>query len=456
METVREKIIIPYRPRFPQTIIHPELERHRFNLLVAHRRTGKSVLEVNRIIKAATLLQKPFGRYAYIAPFLKQAKRIAWDYLKRYSKPIPMRSKPHESELYIEIPNCYKPTAGEGVEYARSRIELFGADRPDSIRGTYFDGVVLDEYAQIKPELWGEVIRPLLSDRMGWADFTGTPKGQNDFYEKYELALRLIAQGNKNWWVGVFRADETGVIPPEELEEMRAQVSEAQFRQEFLCDWTASADNILITIDIVLEAMKRHYNTDQYASAAKVIGVDPARFGDDRTVIFKRQGLVAFNPITLKGLDNIQVSGRLIQEIKAFDPDAVFIDSGAGAGIIDFVRSLGHYVTEVNFGGKALDQGQYLNKRAEMWDLMGEWIRTGGLLPNIAELKADLVAPSYKYDTANRLVLEPKDKIKERLGRSPDTADALALTFAYPVAPKSRLGRGQMLYASGDYDPFKN
>jgi hypothetical protein len=341
--------------------------------------------------------------------------------------------------LFIDIPNGYKPSGDEGPEYARSRIELFGADNPDSIRGTYFDGVVLDEYAQIKPELWGEVIRPLLSDRMGWADFTGTPKGQNDFYEKYELALRMIAQGNPNWWCGVYRADETGVIAPEELDEMRMQMSEAQYRQEFLCDWTASADNILITIDMVLAAMKRHYNIDQYGSAPKIIGVDPARFGDDRTVIFRRQGLVSFNPVILKGLDNIQVSGRLIQEIQAFDPDAVFVDSGAGAGIIDFLKNLGHDVIEVNFGGRPIDQGQYFNKRAEMWDLMADWIQDGGLLPNIPELKADLVTPSYKYDTSNRLVLEPKDKIKERLGRSPDTADALALTFAYPVVKKSHL-----------------
>jgi hypothetical protein len=126
-------------------------------------------------------------------------------------------------------------------------------------------------------------------------------------------------------------------------------------------------------------------------------------------------------------------------EIERWAPDAVFIDAGAGAGVIDRLRQLGHDVIEVNFGGKALDV-RYANKRAEMWHEMADWVRAGGAIPNDNSLKLELATPTYKYDAANRIVLESKDDIKKRLpdAGSPDLADALALTFAQPVATRDR------------------
>lgn len=416
-------ITIPYKPRYPQNIIHPQLESHRFNVLVAHRRLGKTVLAINHIIRMASENKSSDGRYAYIAPFLRQAKLIAWDYLKKYTAPIP-GTIIREGDLIVELPN-------------KSRIYLFGADNPDSLRGTYLDGCVLDEYAQIKPELFSEIVRPALSDRNGWCLFMGTPKGQNAFFEIYNHAIKSMG-ADSSWWAGCYRGDETGVISDVEMAEIRSVMAESTYRQEILCDFTAASDNVLITIDMVSESCKRNYNPVELNNDPIIIGVDVARFGDDSSVFQIRIGKKAEDPIIYKGVDNMSLVGHLSTLCNRINPDAVFIDAGRGEGVIDRMRQLGYSPIEVNFGSSPINP-HYINKRMEMWDKMREWIVSVGQLPNIQSLKSDLVTPTYSFDVQNRMKLESKDDIKKRLGRSPDTADALALTFAMPIRAKTDL-----------------
>lgn len=420
------KITIPYRPRPVQAIIHAQLESHRFCVLVTHRQMGKTVCAVNHLLKKALQNACPHPRYFYIAPFLKQAKMIAWDYLKRFSAPIPNVSV-NESELCVSLPSG-------------ARIWVCGADNPDSLRGTYADGVVLDEYAQIKPDVFTEIVRPMLLSREGWAVFMGTPKGQNAFYELFNQAQKFSLQEPTVWWVGVFRADESGVISPTELTRLKNDTPETIFRQEYLCDFTASAENILIPIGAVSSACSRNYSSADLRFAPRLIGVDPARFGDDRSVIFLRQGLKALEPFVFTHLDNMALAERVAQQIQLFRPHGVFVDAGCGGGVIDRLRQLGFSVTEVAFGSSPLHTGQYANKRAEMWGEMANWIKEGGALPENPELKADLCQVCYDFDSSGRLRLEPKEKIKERCGKSPDLADALALTFAFPVRAGSQKG----------------
>lgn len=409
-------------------MVHKQLESHRFTVFVGHRRLGKTVMEINHLIKQAGLNRLKAPRYAYIAPFLKQAKLIAWDFIKYYCGAIP-GTKVNESDLVAELPNG-------------ARIRLFGADNADAMRGTYNDGVVLDEYAQIKPGVYDQIIRPTLTDRKGWASFIGTPKGQNQFLEVYQYALRAMAEGNKDWWAGCYRADETKVIPQEELALLKASLSDRTFRQEFLCDFSAEADNVLITIDLATSSYGKVLPSDAILHAPRVIGVDPARYGDDRSVIFRRQGLQAFTPKILSKVDNMTLAGAVAAQIADFKPDSVFIDAGRGEGVIDRLRQLGHKVMEVNFGGTPLSDGVYSNKRSEMWDLMKQWLAAGGAIPgDLPELKSELVTPTYDYDAAGKMRLESKEKIRERLGKSPDIADALAVTFAYPVRVKSEAER---------------
>ena len=212
-------IKIPYRPRPLQRKAHNKKER--FALLVCHRRFGKTVFVINEAIKQAVTCKLKAPRFAYIAPFYKQAKNVAWDMLKYYCQPIP-NIVFNESELKADFPNG-------------ARISLYGGDNPDSLRGIYLDGVMMDEYAQMSPRLWAEIIRPAISDRKGWAIFIGTPKGHNNFFDLYQEV-----KDDENWYVKVHRASETNYIDAEELEAAKKDMSEDQYQQEFECSWTAA------------------------------------------------------------------------------------------------------------------------------------------------------------------------------------------------------------------------
>ncbi len=409
------EIVIPYYPRPEQREIHAALGDNRFAVLVAHRRMGKTVAAVNHLIRRAACCPRPNGQYAYVAPQRNQAKDIAWAYLKRYTARLPGRAV-NETELSVMLPN-------------RARVRIYGADNPDALRGIYLDGVVMDEVAQMKPDVWGEIVRPALSDRQGWAVFIGTPKGMNLFHELYQHSL--VTPG---WFGRVWRADQTKAISEAELAAVRSELSAAQYRQEFLCDFSASSDDVLIPIDLADAASRRALTERDVAGAEKVIGVDVARYGADRSVICLRQGLWCHPLRVFQDLDTKPLVERVAAAIREFEPDATFIDIGYNPGVFDGVRALGFNVIDVNFGGKPLKETRYYNKRAEMWGEMRDWLQRGGAIPPDVELKTDLSQPRYGYaDDGARIKLESKDRIKERGGRSPDLGDALALTFAMPV-----------------------
>lgn len=409
--------VIPYKPRYPH--IHKAIDEHRFLVLVAHRRFGKTVTAVNQLLKDALRFKRDDGMFAYVAPFRNQAKSIAWNYAKRYSASIP-DIKINESELSITYPNG-------------STLRLFGGDNPDNLRGMFFDEVIIDEVAQIKPELWTEIVRPALADRKGKCIFLGTPKGVNLFSQIYDQALKLETEGDKDWKAMIYSVYETKAIDADELESLKKEMSQNEFRQEFLCDFAAASDDALIPIDLVRQAKARYYPPEQYDFAPIVMGVDVARFGSDSSVVQIRQGLNAMDPIVYRGLNNMELADRVAFHIDTHKPAAVFIDSGAGAGVIDRLRQLRYSVIEVPFGGQANKPELYANRRIEMWDACREWLDSGGKLPSNITLESDLCAPTYGWNPSGKKILESKDRIKERIGRSPDLADALCLTFAAPV-----------------------
>lgn len=195
--------------------------KQRWSVLVAHRRAGKTVACVNDLIDAALRCKLPEPRFAYLAPYYAQAKDVAWNYLKRYTAPI-TGSAIHEAELRVDLPNG-------------GRVRLYGADNYDRLRGIYLDGVVLDEYGDMDPRAWSEVIRPALSDRSGWASFIGTPKGRNHFCEVYEGALT-----DKDWLAQMLKASETGILPESELADARKAMTEDQYAQEYECSFQAA------------------------------------------------------------------------------------------------------------------------------------------------------------------------------------------------------------------------
>jgi phage terminase large subunit len=205
--------------------------------MVAHRRAGKTVACVNEAITRALYSRLKRPRYAYIGPLLKQAKKIAWEYLKEYTKGL-QGKKPSESELTVILRN-------NGAE-----ISIYGADNPDAFRGQYFDGVILDEYGDMAPSVWSKVLLPTLADRGGWAVFIGTPKGKNHFYKIFQRSQGIVEDGEENpeadylrkqrWYNFVLKASESGILPSDELSLMRGEMTEDEYLQEFECSFDAA------------------------------------------------------------------------------------------------------------------------------------------------------------------------------------------------------------------------
>jgi hypothetical protein len=441
------EIDLGFRPRPYQ--LEAFRAHKRFTVLVWHRRCGKTVYAVMRLIRAALKCRLPMGEFGIIAPKLKQAKKNAWKYLKHYSRAIP-DAVVNESELFVMFP-------GSGA-----KVRLYGADDPDSIRGDYFDEVVLDEVAQMKPEIWGQTVRPMLADRKGGCLFIGTPKGTNLFSEKYYEAL---ANEGPEWHAELRRWDQTNALPPEEIEALRRDMTEAEFKQEMECDFAAGCENSLLDLYAVRDAMARDPDEDEYRFAPRVLGVDLARLGGDRVCIFPRQGVVAlkpriFKPASLVG-DGVmmQVAGQVASVIDSFQPHATFIDKGGmgGGGVIDRLTQLGYRVIGIDFGGSPTNP-RFANKRSEMWKEMADWVRDEGALPNLPALIQDLTGPTYDYKNArDKFALESKDDMRARGLPSPDAGDALALTFAQPVAQPdfASMLPGARAKRQWDYDPLR-
>lgn len=429
MSTVKH-INLNYHPREWQEECHRS--RKRFTVLALHRRAGKTELAICELIDAALNFKLELGMFFYVAPYLKQAKIIAWSRLKQRLSPLITIGavEVNESELYVRF------------KHNGAVIRIYGGDNPDGMRGVRLDGVVIDEVAQIKPEVWTDIVQPALSDRKGWAIFIGTPSGVNLFSELFYKAQKLT-----DWHSALWTVYDTDAIDPTEVERLHRDMNETSFAREYLCDFTAAGDDQLISLAEAQEAANRVWRAQDVEYAPRVLGVDPARFGDDRSVIMPRQGLQAFPPLVFRGMDNMQLAAQVAAKIDSWQPDAVFIDVGNGSGVIDRLRQLGYTVAEVNFGSKPIS-AVYANKRAEMWYEMREWLRAGGAIPNDPSLRQDLAAPVYWYDASNKIVLEPKDDIKARGLPSPDLGDALALTFAQPVQKRNDL-RERVHYEAG-------
>lgn len=224
MSATAQAIDTGFRPHTHQAEVIGRMER--FNVLVCHRRWGKTTLAVNLLNDGSVRCQRESPRYAYIAPLYKQAKSVSWDYLKRYAGAIP-GVRFNESELRADFPNG-------------ARISLYGADNPDALRGIYLDGVVFDEVAQMPWRVWTEVIRPALADRKGWALFIGTPRGRDVFCDLYEAARDKREGYERGWYAGMYKASQTGLLDSTELAAARREMGADEYAQEFECSFTAA------------------------------------------------------------------------------------------------------------------------------------------------------------------------------------------------------------------------
>lgn len=219
-----------------------------------------------------------------------------------------------------------------------------------------------------------------------------------------------------------------------------AELGEYKFRQEYPANaieaFQTSGDDSLIKAEHVMRARK---NTEAKGNGPLLVGVDPARFGDDRTSIIRRQGRVASGLESHRKKDTMEVAGMCARILNSEPVARMFIDiGGLGAGIYDRLVELGfsERIEAVNSGEQALEPDKYTNRRAEMWGTMGDWLKATlpVSIPDTDSLHADLMGPHYKFDSNSRLVIERKEDMKKRGLASPDEAEALGLTFAAPVS----------------------
>lgn len=216
-------ITIPYKPR-PQFLPYHENTK-RFAVSVCHRRAGKTVARINRAIKAAVCMERqyPPGRFAYVAPYRNQAKKIAWLYAKHYASPL--KPKVNEAELTLTIP------------HNGATIELYGADNAEAMRGNYFDGIEADEAQGISRSVLSQILLPCLADYQGWLDCSGTPRGWSNLLGEL---VKLARENPSEWFLQILRASESGILPAEELARQKHFMSANEYEQEYECSFDAA------------------------------------------------------------------------------------------------------------------------------------------------------------------------------------------------------------------------
>lgn len=338
-------ITLDYAPRKQFQDFHNRTQR--WALGVAHRRCGKTVANINDVVKRAIIENKERAKYAYFAPYREQAKQIAWDYLKFYSQPI-LAEDPRESELSVKLING-------------AVIRLYGADNPDASRGIYLDGVIFDEFADMRPSLWGEVIRPLLTDRKGWATFIGTPKGRNNFYEMYERA-----RNSPDWFTFILKASETGILSADELASARKDMTQEQYDQEFECSFEAAILGAIYAKDInIAKAQGRigrvAWEPQKLVNTAWDIGE-----GDSTAIWFWQ-----WNGITPRVIDYYETHGEKVPHYagvlksKGYSYDTIYLPHDAEHKHADAQNTFAGQLRDMGFNVQVLSPGsleQGINK----------------------------------------------------------------------------------------------
>ena len=315
-------------------------------------------------------------------------------------------------------------------------------DNPDALQGFHAKHLffIIDEASGVADAVF-EVARGALSTAGSRIILIGNPTRNAGFFWTSHCGL-----ASENWTRIKLSCEDAPreVVSEKYLEEMRAEYGADSdiYRVRVLGEFPASGITQLIGNEVARAAAMRSMNPNSYAHAPVVLGVDVSYFGDDRSVIFRRQGLASSMLYCGRDVSTVNLAGLCAQFAERDDAQAIFVDAtGVGAGVVDALRNMTcRDVYPVTFAGKGNpDKGTaFRNKRSECWWRMKQWLEEGGAIPNDEKLIGELCAPEYSFGNNGEVALERKEDVKKRLGASPDLADALALTFAHPVAPKAR------------------
>ena len=392
--------------------------------LIWHRRSGKTLTLLNFAIKKA--FERP-GNIYHCFPEYGQGRKVIWDGKDNEEHPflethIPMeiRRATNKTEMKIELIN--------GGIY-----QIIGADNYDSLVGPNPIGIIFDEWAVSEryPKAW-DYFRPILAANGGWAVFVYTPRGRTHGWDIYQMALR-----NPEWFCQLLNVDDTGAVAREAIQAERdAGMAESMIQQEFYCSFLASTHDILIPFQLIQEALNRQLPLHW---SARLAGADCARYGDDRSTLVIRQGTQIIHAEFWKGLDNVQLAGKFIERYRTKLYDAIAIDVIGMPGVYDMVKNAGIPSVAVNVSeNSAKNPERFHRLRDELWWSVRELFQdatcsVSKAIPDLERraLISDIQDIHYGYKgITGRILIESKDKMKERLGFSPDLGDALCCTFA--------------------------
>jgi hypothetical protein len=319
-------------------------------------------------------------------------------------------------------------------------------DRPEAFAGQHGEHVLViyDEASAIDDSIWDVSEGALTTQGAMWFAFGNPTRNTGRFRECF----------------GRFRHRWS----TRQIDARSSRIANGEQVRQWLDDYGEDSDFVRVRVrgvfpragalqfigQDIIEAARCNTSSGE---GPRIVGVDIARFGDDQTVLLLRQGDRIATLRRWRGLDTMQTASRVAEFAEREEPDTIFVDgAGVGGGVVDRLRQLGHDVIDVNGGGRATDDTAYFNLRAEMWGKMRAWLATANL-PDDSELSADLASPEYGFDARNRLQLERKEDMKKRGLASPDSADALALTFAAPVRAQAH-GAALPARTQTEYDPF--
>jgi len=327
----------------------------------------------------------------------------------------------------------------KGTRYWSVEGRLWSSENPDAYAGVHnYDGVmvIFDEASGIDDAIWAVTSGFFTENTPNrfWLAFSNPRRNSGYFYECFHA--------KREFW-------RTQVVDARTVEGTDKQVYQqiideygpdsSQAHVEVYGEFPNASDDQFISAQIVDDAMKRPRYKDQ--SAPIVLGVDPARFGADATVIAVRQGRDIVDIKRYRGDDTMTVVGHIIDAIEEYKPAMVVIDEGGvGGGVVDRLKEQRYKVRGVNFGNKSKNPLMYGNKRAEMWGAMREWLKSASI-PSDRMLKSDLISPMMKPDSKGTIFLESKKDMRARGLASPDAADAICVTFAFPMAHRETVDK---------------
>ena len=444
--------IVPFRLNYAQEYIHGQLEKQKKDIgmvraeILKGRQQGCSTYVEGRFFHKTTT---NFGIQSLILTHEQSATDNLFGMTQRYYENLPIQLKPELSASNAKELSFSKLDSSFKVATAGNR----GAGR--SVTAQLLHGSEVAYWPSAEEHLAGIMQTIPLSENTEII-FESTANGIGNVFHSIwnsrdwlQIFVPWYWQHEYRITSGVELTDEDIEygelfgLDPQQMQWRRKKIGELGndvklFMREYPSSpaeaFSVSDEKSLISSVFVQKARKAIAEDDK--SAPKIIGVDPARFGDDSTVIYIRQGRIAERIGKVHGKDTMEVVGLVVRAIDRYGPEAVYVDvGGIGAGVCDRLKELNYkMVRDVNFGSEPLDKKKFINKRAEMWGLMNEWLSSPpAQIPDNDDIEIDLCGLRYTYDSHGRLKIESKEDAKKRGIKSPDDGDALALTFAFPV-----------------------